>query len=239
MDTDEERDLTSTDQPSEAPDPGSSETLDAPISLTDAQVAQVLDHPEFSSRVEAAAENKAKSVKDKRFNKIENQQADILAQMELTPEQQAVFDEAKTQARIKALEEASASGNEELASPEPQTTYSLSSVFEKFGYDLANITPEMTELVAKNPSKEELENALFKLKKSLPKQTETTGAGAIQEGGGGAPKSPEGEALIGEYTEKMLAARGKPDEIKALRAEYKERGLDVATVTIGMGSKPA
>ena len=237
MSTDKDHDLTSTDQPSEAPDPGSSEPLDAPNSLSDAQVAQVLDHPDFANRIEAEAEKKAQSVKDKRFNKLDNQQKEILAKMKLTPEQQEQYEKLDTAARIDTLEKLAASGTEGPASPEPQTTFSIRSVFEEHGYEMASLTPELT-LLGSTPgmTKDQLDNELFKLGKSQPK-TETTGAAVIQESGGGAPKALEGAGLQDKYATEMLAARGKPEEIRAIKADYKERGLDVDNIVVGQGAE--
>ncbi len=47
---------------------------------------------------------------------------------------------------------------------------------------------------------------------------------------GEAKGDPSPEALLAEYTEKVFAARGKPDEIRALRDSYREQGLDVDRV---------
>lgn len=38
------------------------------------------------------------------------------------------------------------------------------------------------------------------------------------------------EALLNEYTSKVVAARGNPDAIRAINADYKEQGLDVDSV---------
>ena len=47
---------------------------------------------------------------------------------------------------------------------------------------------------------------------------------------GEAKGEPSGDALLSEYTSKVIAARGNPEEIRALNAEYTEQGLDVGAV---------
>ena len=58
-------------------------------------------------------------------------------------------------------------------------------------------------------------------------------AAAIQPGGSKQPGTKEGDALVPEYTEKMLAAAGNAIVIRRLKEEYRAKGVPVDQVTFG------
>jgi hypothetical protein len=54
-------------------------------------------------------------------------------------------------------------------------------------------------------------------------------SGVVQ-GAATSTRKPGGEALTQEYTEKMLGARGKPAELRAIKEQYRNLGVDVDNV---------
>ena len=113
--------------------------------------------------------------------------------------------------------------SEQLTGSKSNGTDDYAKVIKEFG---ANATdPDILLMLRESKNPTELAIKLGKRTQSPP-PTQSQAAASV----GQSVPTPDGNALIGEYTRQMQANRGKPSEIRRIKAEYAQKGVPVDQV---------
>lgn len=76
-----------------------------------------------------------------------------------------------------------------------------------------------------------LREQAVRLKSKREKQEKPVTAASLGAGSGGAPLGEKSETeLLEDYRKEMYAARGKPNDLRAVKAKYKEKGVAIENV---------
>lgn len=225
----EEHDLSSVD-PGQGNDAGNSQEADAPISLDDATVNALINHPTF----QATLEQRQQAVKDRRIARLDNQVNEILDKLKLTPEQTAQVKEIQRDQLLEDLQRRVLNGDvsgQGPAKPEATEPVDIIGSFTKAGFDPNQITREDLEFAETfKGSSTQLANALLKRKVERQSGGAPVTAGGVMPAGGGVPVAQSGSqsALEAEYRAKLSKIRpGSVDEVTALKQEYRKKGLNI------------
>jgi len=222
-------------QPGEAelPNPTFSDTDASPTSAdADAIVSKLLP------QLEQIIDRKVQSTKDKRFSELEKAlggRGKMLAELEELGTD--VSKEVRTELRLRELEE-QRSGQ----SPQPaqvrddgsstQKAAVTEAIAELRKYELSENDPGFIELLRGNyKSRAEFDlrvkgHIIGKL--APPKAANV--ADVTQSPATARATDKSTEALTSEYKQKVLASRGKPAEIRALKDEYVKKGVNIHEV---------
>lgn len=221
----------------ELPVPQFSEQGDSSPSVdVDAIVNRVVDR--LTPQLEQVAERKAKSLQDKRFNKIEKElglRSGVLAELE--SEGVTIPQEVRTRMEIRELREQVAQRDTQPESvrdvgPSQQKTAVTEAIASLQQYGLEANDPGFIEILrGKYANKAEFDNKVLGhivSKLAPPKPANVADVIQSPAKGGATEKSPE--ALTEEYKNKVRAARGNRTEVARLRNEYARQGVPVHEV---------
>lgn len=185
---------------------------------------------EVASLLMPDIEKKLQSTKDKRFDRLEK----AIGLSELEEMGVSIPENVKQEYRLrdmqKKLDQLSAPAQE--ASTAKGVTMSndeIAQIIKDAGVDVTK--PEGIALLSgRYRNRDHFEAEALKLGKrqSQPQTTSPADAGTLNAPPPSTDKSPD--SLVKEYREKMLAARGKRDQILALKDEYKKKGVPVEQV---------
>lgn len=151
---------------------------DSPISLTEAQIEQILVHPSFEAKFGEVAKQKAQSVKDKRIVGLEKGFSEVLERFEEIKSKGFSEEQAK---HLMSLEERSPEV-EEVGSPPEQVDLDISAMLKA-----AKLNPDSSRVQDMVKANAGNQNALIAGIVSLATEKEAeqpTGAGVVPTGGG-------------------------------------------------------
>jgi hypothetical protein len=112
--------------------------------------------------------------------------------------------------------------------PEPTAQVDVQSIAKQYGLDPVADAAFMLSLVKEtNPDTVELHIAR-KAKEKAGQPNPTPSQVPAPQGGGN--NQATGDELVGEYRQKMIAARGKPDLLRSIKADYAKKGVPVDNV---------
>jgi hypothetical protein len=218
--TNEERDLTSQEQPQVTPDPVSDDKLSTPISAAKASVAEVLDSPEFQQRLEQLVENKTQSTKDKRFNKVNYRIDEVLEEFEGLKARGFSDEQAKYLMKMQEQTPQSSPAEQLPVSNQPKATVNYEEVITTIGLDARD--PGVVNTVMSYLDDEAgLKAALVDLKAAKAKQTPPPSAANVVTPSAPGAKSQDMVALAEEFEqlEKSGGDQKRMDEIVQLMRE--------------------
>ena len=203
---------------------------------------KILSHPDF----QAALDKKVQSVKDVRFGKMETEVGDLrkaitkydsLVKQGLSPDQAVAQMEGED--KLGKLETQVASllgGNKPEASTgvgELDWAGKQASILENAG--IAKDDPRIVELLRTATSKQDfvvkLEEQTFAWKQADANKP-VPGPGTVAQITPSVPTG-DGKYTAEKYKENMLAAQGKPSEIRQIKADARKDGVDVDNIGFG------
>lgn len=205
-----------------------------PISLDDATVKALVNHPTFQAVITDIAEKKSQATKDRRIAGLENQVSDILSKLDLTPEQQNRVKEIERDNLLSQLQKAVLEGGSPggQANPTGGTPVNIIGAFAQAGYD-----PNAISIVdwewAENFKGDDvaLANALAKRRLSGGQTNEAEPNLAAAMPGGSTVSTPatgSQAALQNGYQAELKNIRpGDFAALTALKAKYRKQGLDI------------
>lgn len=164
------------------------------------------------------------SGKDKAVDRIEERLAKYLGVEEdkvMDAQRRMALDDLLDE-RLQGAQQASGRANVPQANDEVQT------VINELGLDANN--PQVLSVLTKklSPVRTAIELAKLAQPSSAPTDAQRPPVQGVP------PTTPNQEALVAEYRAKVLANRGKRDVILALRAEYKQKGVPVESISFSI-----
>jgi hypothetical protein len=237
--TNQEHDPSNVDSAGLAGQADNSQSQGAPISIDEATVKALINHPLVKDAIIEEAKRAGQSVKDRRFAGLEKDVQDLISQLNLTPEQESRYKSISQDRLLQQLSEAVLGDGQnvstgKVANPPSGNTVDIVGSFQKAGYDINSLSLADIEFAEGfKGSSVELANALLKrrLNPSGGSQQQTP----LSQGGqmpvsSGLPVASAGSAaaLEADYRARLGKIRpGSVDEVAALKAEFRKKGLDV------------
>jgi hypothetical protein len=189
--------------------------------------------------IEDAVERKLQSTKDKRFSALEKGES-AMKEVLATLKEQGVQLPPKLEQEFQIKEAVDAALKARGVTPEANKSMSADGVgkqgdqfnviAELNNYGLSTNDPDVVSLVGgryQNPDQLRLAMANLALKKAKPSTPSATLSAAPV---GDAPKPDTEKEMIGNYQKEMLAAQGRPEQVRQVMAKYKKLGLDTGKV---------
>lgn len=205
---------------------------DSKDSLADDQAVQVEGLSE--KQVREIVRSESQSVKDKRIAKLESAQEETSSRLDQYEQyRESGLSPAQAKKEI-AVDEIIAERNAQPAQTEVSSGLTQSEAQSLAGSLISGLSAdEQQTIMAQVNTKAFIDTSSlnqFVVSQVAAVKPVSSSATVSTPSAGEAKGQPSEGALLTEYTEKVIAARGKPDEIRALNAEYAELGLDIGGV---------
>ena len=190
-------------------------------SLSTEQLAAILSTPEAEAVIRKAARNEIHSYRDSRFERLQKVVDDLASERGLNANQKETL-----------MGEMVAAVEKQTIPPASGTTASVTldivTALKNTDYEIATLDAGTRKFVSEfKGDQTALQNALLLRERVVPAKP-TASPGAASMPGGTSPSSESNpEQLAAAYSNEMIAARGKPTELKAIKAKYAAQGVPV------------